>query len=152
MNRKYIEIALSLFFIGLSIALYGSVDTSSTAVSQASTDSSRTYVNALAISLGLAGVFELIASLLSKSSIIQFTKDPKRFAMLILSLVAYVWAMPYLGFVVSTLLFLVITMRAMGYENLPKSLVIALGITASVYLLFKVGFDIPLPEMSILEE
>jgi len=152
MNRKYIEIALSLFFIGLSIALYGSVDTSSTAVSQASTDSSIMYVNALAISLGLAGVFELIVSLLSKSSIIRFTKDPKRFAMLILSLVAYVWAMPYLGFVMSTLLFLVITMRAMGYEILPKSLVIALGITASVYLLFKVGFDIPLPEMSILEE
>jgi len=151
MNRKYIEIALSLSFIALAVILYGSADTTSNAVSKASTDSTSMYVNALAITLGFAGIFELIMSIRTSSSIVRFTKDPKKFAFLVVCLVLYVWSMPYIGFVISTLIFLPVTMRAMGYTNLVRSLIISVAITGSVYLLFRVGFDIPLPEMTIWE-
>lgn len=152
MNKKSIEIILGLSFIGLAFLLYGSADTTSNAVSKASTDSTSMYVNALAITLGVSGVFELIVNVISKPTIVRFTKNPKKFSFLILCLMFYVWSMTYIGFIISTILFLVTTMRAMGYSNLIKSLIIAASVTASVYLLFRVGFDIPLPEMTIINE
>ncbi len=150
-NRKYIEIIISIFFIVLAALLYGSADTVNQAVSQASTDSTKMYVNTLAIILGIAGVIELITSIISSSSMIEFTKNPTKFILLIISLVGYVWIMEYIGFIVATLIFLPITMRIMGYKNMLKSLIISIGITLFVYLLFQVGFEILLPEATIFE-
>lgn len=149
MNRKYIDISLSIFFIVLAALLYGSADTVSQAVSQASTDSTSTYVNTLAIVLGIAGVIELIKSALSSSSTINFTNNPKKFIFLIVSLFSYVFILDYFGFIISTMIFLPITMNLMGYKNIIKSILIAAGITATVYLLFQVGFEILLPESTI---
>ena len=150
-NRKYIEIIVSIFFIVLAALLYGSADTVNQAVSQASTDSTSTYVNTLAIVLGIAGIIELIMSVISSPSVVEFTKDPTKFILLILSLVGYVWIMEYIGFIVSTLLFLPVTMKIMGYKSLVKSILISAGITLFVYLLFQVGFEILLPEPTIFE-
>jgi len=150
-NRKYIEIIISIFFIVLAALLYGSADTVNQAVSQASTDSTRMYVNTLAIILGVAGVIELIKSIISSPSAIEFTKNPTKFILLILSLIGYVWIMEYIGFIVSTLIFLPITMKIMGYKSIVKSLIISAGITLFVYLLFQVGFEILLPEPTIFE-
>ena len=150
-NRKYIEIIISIFFIVLAALLYGSADTVNQAVSQASTDSTRMYVNTLAIILGIAGVMELIKSVISSPSVIEFTKNPTKFILLILSLVGYVWIMEYIGFIISTLIFLPTTMKIMGYKSIVKSLIISAGITLFVYLLFQVGFEILLPEPTIFE-
>ena len=150
-NRKYIEIIVSIFFIVLAALLYGSADTVNQAVSQASTDSTSAYVDTLAIVLGIAGVIELVMSIISSPSVIEFTKSPTKFVLLIISLVGYVWIMEYVGFIVSTLLFLPITMRIMGYKSIVKSLIISVGITLFVYLLFQVGFEILLPEPTIFE-
>ena len=150
MNKKYIDIIISIFFIALAVLLYSSADTTSNAVSKASTDSTSAYVNALAITLGVAGVIELVMSVISNPSYIEFTKNPSRFFMLILSLIAYVFMMEYVGFIVATLIFLPFTMRVMGYKNLLKSVVISVVITAAIYLLFQVGFEILLPEMTIV--
>jgi len=149
MGRKYIDISLSIFFIVLAALLYGSADTVSQAVSQASTDSTSAYVNTLAIVLGIAGLIELIKSALSTSSIINFTHNPKKFIFLIVSLFSYVFILDYFGFVISTMIFLPITMNLMGYKSVIKSILIAAGITATVYLLFQVGFEILLPEATI---
>jgi putative tricarboxylic transport membrane protein len=150
-NRKYIEIIVSIFFIVLAALLYGSADTVNQAVSKASTDSTSMYVNTLAIVLGIAAIFELVMSIISSPSVIEFTKNPTKFILLIFSLVGYVWIMEYIGFILSTLVFLPITMRVMGYKSIIKSLVISAGITLFVYLLFQVGFEILLPEPTIFE-
>jgi putative tricarboxylic transport membrane protein len=150
-NRKYIEIIVSIFFIVLAALLYGSADTVNQAVSQASTDSTRMYVNTLAIILGVAGAIELTMSIISSPSVIEFTKNPTKFILLIISLVGYVWIMEYIGFIISTLIFLPIAMRVMGYKSIVKSLIISAGITLFVYLLFQVGFEILLPEPTIFE-
>jgi len=151
LQRKYIEIALSMLFILLAVLLYGSADTVNQAVSKASTDSTSTYVNTLAIVLGIAAGIELIMSILSNPTMIEFTQKPLKFLSLILMLVGYVWGMGYIGFILATLLFLPATMKMMGYESLIKSLLISAGITLFVYLLFQVGFEILLPEPTLFE-
>ncbi len=151
MKKKYLEVALSLLFILIAVLLYGSADTVNQAVSKASTDSTSTYVNTLAIVLGLVASVELVLSILSHPTTIEFTKDPRRFFALIILLIAYVWGMEYIGFILATLLFLPVTMRMMGYRNWVKSLIISAAITLFVYLLFQVGFEILLPEPTVLE-
>jgi len=149
--KKYIEAFLSLLFIGLAYYLYGSADTVNQAVSKASTDSTSTYVNTLAIVLGLTAFIELIQSLFSKPSKITFTPNPLRFITLVVLLVLYVWGMEYVGFIVATMLFLPATMIGMGYRNYLKALIISAGITLFVYLIFQVGFEILLPEPTLFE-
>ena len=150
-NKKYIEVVISIFFIVLAALLYGSADTVNQAVSQASTDSTSAYVDTLAIVLGIAGVIELVMSIISSPSVIEFTKSPKKFILLIISLIGYVWIMEYIGFILATLVFLPITMQIMGYKSIVKSIIISVGITLFVYLLFQVGFEILLPEPTIFE-
>lgn len=150
-NRKYIEICVGIFFIILAALLYGSADTASKAVSQASTDSTSAYTNTLAIVLGIAATIELLKSIVSSTSTVEFTKNPRKFISLILALVGYVWSMEYIGFILATLLFLPITFRIMGYRSSVKSVVISAGITLFVYLLFQVGFEILLPEPTLFE-
>lgn len=149
MNKKYIEIFTSIFFIALAALLYGSADSVSNSVSKAATDSTSAYVNFLAILLGLSALVQLTQSAISNSSVIEFTKSPRKFLSLIVSLVIYVFAMEYIGFIISTLIFLTITMRLMDYKNFVKSVIISMGITLFVYLLFEVGFEILLPEITI---
>jgi len=149
MNKKYIEIITSIFFIALAALLYGSADSVSVSVSKASTDSTSAYVNFLAILLGLSALVQLILSAISNSSVIEFTKSPKKFLSLIVSLAVYVFAMEYIGFIIATLIFLPITMRQMGYNKFIRSLIVSVGITLFVYLLFEVGFEILLPEITI---
>ena len=149
MNKKYIEIITSIFFIALAALLYGSADSVSLSVSKASTDSTSAYVNFLAILLGLSALVQLIKSAISNSSVIEFTKSPKKFLSLIVSLSVYVFAMEYIGFVIATLIFLPVTMKLMNYNKLVSSLIASVGITLFVYLLFEVGFEILLPERTI---
>lgn len=151
LQKKYLEIALSLLFVLLAVLLYGSADTVNQAVSKASTDSTSAYVNALAIMLGLVASVEFVMSIFSSPAEIVFTKNPMKFGGLILLLIAYVWSMEFIGFVLATLLFLPATMRMMGYKSWVKSLMISAGITLFVYLLFQVGFEILLPEPTLFE-
>lgn len=140
-----------MLFIVLAVLLYGSADTVNRAVSQASTDSTSAYVNTLAIVLAFAAMIELIKSIFSSAATIEFTKNPRKFISLILALIGYVWSMEYIGFVFATLLFLPITFRLMGYRSILKSFLISVGITLFVYMLFQVGFEILLPEPTLLE-
>jgi len=101
--------------------------------------------------LGVSAAFEIIKNFISSSNNhIEFTKHPKAFTLLILLLIAYVWSMDYIGFNISTVLFLMATMYFMGYRSLWKSLLIAGGVTLFVYVLFVKVFVILLPEASLL--
>ncbi len=149
MNRKYIDIVISIFFIVLAALLFGSADSTSKAVSKASTDSTTMYVNFLSVMLGVFGFAELIKSFISKSYIVTFTKNPKKLAVLICLLILYIWSMQYIGFFIATLLFIPFTLWSMGYKKIVKSIFISLAVTLFVYLLFEKGFEILLPEATI---
>ncbi len=151
MNKKYIDILLDIFFIILSALLYGSADTVNQAVSKASTDSTSTYVNTLAIILGTVALIDLAKSIISSPKTIEFAKNPKKFFTLIFLLIGYVWIMEYVGFIIGSMLFLPSTMYLMGYKKIINALIISAGITLGVYLLFQVGFEILLPEATIFQ-
>ncbi len=146
MNKKYIEILLSIFLIILSVLLYRSTAT----FPKSALFTTAVYIKFLSISLLIASLFMLIFAI--KADIkerVNFTKDPKKFFILILSLIIYVWIMRYVGFIISTLIFLITTMRFMGYDKFVKSLIISVGVTAFVYILFVKIFEIQLPEATL---
>ncbi len=147
MSKKYIDILVSIFFIVLAILLYRSTAT----YPKSALFTTAVYVKFLAISLGIAGLLQLLFSFkIDASQKIIFAKNPKKFFILVVSLILYVWIMRYIGFIISTLLFLPATMWFMGYKKFVKSVIISIGITLFVYILFVRIFEIQLPEATIL--
>ncbi len=146
MNKKQLEIILSICFVVLAVLIY-----KSTANFHASSIvTTGFYIKFLAVSLAVSGIYELIKALIKNDlSSVSFAKNPKRFFLLILSLCLYVFIMEYLGFVVASLIFLPLTMFAMGYKSILKSFIISVFVVGFVYLLFVQVFEIPLPESSL---
>jgi hypothetical protein len=64
--------------------------------------------------------------------------------------VGYVVLMPYLGFVIATILFLVVSMHFSGVEKARKSILVSLGITLLLHYVFVQFLRIPLPENPIV--
>ena len=146
MHKKYIDILVSIFFIVLAILLYRSTAT----YPKSALFTTAVYVKFLAISLGIAGVLQLLFSFkIDSDQKIIFAKNPKKFLTLVVALILYVWIMRYIGFIISTLIFLPVTMWFMGYKKIVKSIIISIGITLFVYILFVRIFEIQLPEATI---
>ncbi len=147
MKRKQLELILSLSFVILAVLVYKSTAN----FNASSIVTTGFYIKFLAISLGISGIYELVKALMKNDlSSVDFAKNPKRFILLILSLCFYVFIMEYLGFIVSSMIFLPLTMYAMGYKNILKSFIISAFVVAFVYVLFVQVFEIPLPESSLL--
>ena len=147
MSKKYIDIVLSIFFIILAVLLYRSTAT----FPKSALFTTAVYIKFLSYMLGIASFVQLVISFRADASIkVIFARDPKKFFILILFLIIYVWIMRYLGFIISTLIFLPLTMRYMGYNKFRKSIIISAGITLFVYILFVKLFEIQLPEATII--
>ncbi len=148
MKAKNINIILSLGFVILAVALYQSVSS----FANSSIVTTGIYIKFLAISLGIAGILDIVRSFfIIENKKIVFTENPKRFVALVGLLILYVGLMGYFGFIISTLIFLPLTMYAMGYGKIVYSLIYAVMIVAFVYLLFVQVFDIPLPESTLFQ-
>jgi hypothetical protein len=114
MSGRYIQGIIALGLIVLAVLLYRS--TASTV--DAATFTTDVYVRFLAIALGVSAAFEIIKNFIkADKNSVEFTKHPKAFFLLIFLLIAYVWIMQYLGFIISTILFLVVTVYLMGYRS-----------------------------------
>lgn len=149
MKKKQMEILLGICFVILAVLLYKSTASFRTS----SIVTTGFYIKFLAISLALSGGYELVKALIKNdTSKVSFAKNPKRFMSLIALLILYVFIMEYLGFIISSMIFLPLCMFAMGYKKVLKSFVISAFVVAFVYGLFVQVFDIPLPESSLLEE
>ncbi len=140
---KIIEIPLSIFFIVLAVLLYKSTG-SFPESSQATT---AIYIKVLAIALFILGVLQFIFTITAKNeSLKKLFEDPKRFFTLIVLLIIYVVSIGRIGFNVSTVVFLIISIFFMGYKNHVKNIIISICITVFVYVLFHEMFKISLPE------
>lgn len=146
MSKKYIDISISIFFIVLAVLLYRSTAT----FPKSALFTTAVYVKFLAYALGIAATIQLFFSFsIDSNQKIIFAKEPKKFFILIVLLILYVWIMRYIGFIISTLIFLPYTMRFMGYKKVIKSIIISVGVTLFVYILFVKMFEIQLPEATI---
>jgi hypothetical protein len=68
-----------------------------------------------------------------------------RAALVVGLMVAYTWALPRLGFLLATPLFLGMTMWMSGARRWPTLLLAAIGVTAAIFLSFATLFAVPLP-------
>lgn len=65
---------------------------------------------------------------------------------------AYIYLIAYLGYLATSVVFLIGMMRLMGLRNPALIVAIALAITFSLYFVFLYGLSIPLPVGSLLED
>ncbi len=146
MNKKYVNIFLSLIFIILGVLLFKSTLN----LKSSSVVTTGFYIKFLAISLVLSAGFEFVKSFMEnqKENVI-FAQDIKRFSFLVFFLIFYVFSMQYLGFIISSFIFLMATMYFMGYKNIFKATLISIVVITFVQGLFANLFEIPLPTSTI---
>ena len=76
-------------------------------------------------------------------------KELKRPALILLCMCGYALLMPYLGFIITGILYLFVTMRILNV-NLVRSIIVSVAMVIIVYLLFRYAFKVPLPLGMIL--
>ncbi len=64
-------------------------------------------------------------------------------------MVLCIYAMSYAGFEVTASVFLFLLMRLMGRKNLLWNAIFAVALTAIIYVVFSIGLDVPLPEITL---
>ncbi len=81
----------------------------------------------------------------------QDIKNPFRNSRVLMSmvyllvLVAYTYALPKVGYIISTILVSFYTMYVLGYRNWNNMIISAVGITAVSFLIFGILLKVPLP-------
>lgn len=68
----------------------------------------------------------------------------KRPVLILLCMCGYALLMPYLGFIITGILYLFVTMRILN-ANLVRSIIVSVAMIIIVYLLFRYAFKVPLP-------
>lgn len=70
---------------------------------------------------------------------------PKKFALIFASSIAYVVAVNFIGFIVSSLIYCPFTALALGYEKKSRAFLISLAVVGVIYVGFKMVLKVPLP-------
>lgn len=76
-----------------------------------------------------------------------FSRDSMVVAVGLLTLVALVFALPYVGFEIPCLLLSFVWLKFIGNEKWLTSVIISVGITVAFWLLFVLALRIPLPRL-----
>lgn len=76
-------------------------------------------------------------------------KQLKRPVLILGCMILYAILMPYLGFIITGILYLFITMRILK-ADLIRSIIVSVAMIVIVYLLFRYAFKVPLPMGMIL--
>jgi hypothetical protein len=110
------------------------------------------YPRVIAVGLFVLGALLAVQSL-GKPGVTARALYPKgaagRVTVLILLVLAYIRIMPYLGFLLSTPLFLVVAMLLFGVRKPLPILLSGVGVTLAVYGIFYSLFQILLPKFSL---
>lgn len=121
--------------------------------------------------LTTAGVFPMLASLAMIISSLIITKDalakqpaeksnfsskineilPITLIYMILIISAYLLAMPYIGFVLSSALFLFVSFLLLWKKGVLLSAALAIFALAIIYLIFRTVFQVVLPQGSLIQ-
>ncbi len=82
----------------------------------------------------------------------QFIRDvtPLRFIIMLAIVTAYLFAMPWLGFVISSGLFLLISFVFLWRKSFWVSFLLALVALGAVYFVFRIVFQVVLPQGSLI--
>lgn len=113
--------------------------------------------DALMYPQGLAWVLLVLTALLLLATFMRkipqkIQKDeriPRKFAIILIASILYVFSVPHLGFVLSSLLFCPITALSLGYKRKGLALTVSAATVALVYIGFKMLLKVPLPTVTL---
>ncbi len=82
----------------------------------------------------------------------RFVHDvtPLRFMVMLVIVAAYLFSMPWLGFVVSSGLFLLVSFLYLWRKSFWVSLLLAITALGAVYLIFRIAFQVVLPRGALI--
>lgn len=110
-------------------------------------DNPALFPQAISFVLVVLGLILLARSVKNKSMVkLRFRKiSLLKVSSLFLILIAYLVAMSHLGYIISTILFLYLMMAFLGCRK-AKACVFSFLITLSLYMVFSLLFQVPLPQ------
>lgn len=104
--------------------------------------------------VGLMSVFalvQLVKAIRSEPRTQELSRSTvKTVAVAAALVVGYLLVMPYLGFLVGTVVFLLVSMHFSGVDGFRTSLPVSIGVAIALYYIFVQFLRVPLPESSIL--
>lgn len=100
--------------------------------------------------LGLTTLL-LVCTLLKKIKLPKIDEDrvPHKFTLIFSLSLVYVFAVPYLGFVLSSLFYCPVTAVALGYKRKGMALGISAAVVVLIYVGFKMLLKVPLPTITL---
>ncbi len=151
MSKRFAELLLLLGFLALAVLLYRSTASYPPFVQ----GSTAAYVRFLGWTLGLLCAAQLLLFIKSRGGgfgqqKLRLSADPRRFWPLLILLALYCWALGYLGFFLSSALFLPATMLGIGYRRPLPIVFTTAGILIFVYYVFAKLLEVSLPKGSLL--
>jgi hypothetical protein len=109
------------------------------------------YPRALAVLLLVLTTLLLIFTLMKKMQLPQ-SKDenlPLKFAVIFIASVIYVFAVPWLGFVVSSLLYVPTAALLLGYKRKAMAFCVSILTIALICIAFRAILKVPLPTVTL---
>ena len=80
----------------------------------------------------------------TSTNLIVMLKENKTIV-LFATLLLYVLALDFIGFIITTLIFTAFVLYVMGERRIPLLVGMPIGLVVLLYLIFKVGLNVPLP-------
>ena len=106
------------------------------------------YVNFLAISLALLSFILLLGAIKTNSENekrVMWIKDIPHFVETTIGLIVYFFLLKWFGFLLPSLLFLLIIGWLLGYHKPVKLIISSIGLLAFIYLVFVKFLSVPIP-------
>ncbi len=143
MTKKIFDYIILVFCVVLAVLLHRST-ASYPEICQNSTAS---YVRFLALCLAILSMVQIgINYKKNDNSSVEIYKDKKRFFTLVILLVVYALLISYFGFMLSTALFLPLTMVLMGHRRKITIILSSAGLILFIQVLFVSVLQVPLPD------
>ncbi len=157
MNKTLINIIYVIMFLGLAFFLLYSTSLNYIVdgrplFPEETQNKTAVYVRFLAIFLAICCGALAIRTFLDRAKEqekLDFIKNPTKFFLLIAILITYTLGIHYLGFFISTAVYLPVTMYAMGYRKHHIIVLSSLLLILFIYALFVHIFEVPLPEAAL---
>jgi len=143
MTKKYIDLAVLLFFIVMAVLLYNST-ANYTGIAKTT---SAYYVKFLAVFIGGLSIIQLVINIIRDKNNyrLHLTDHYPRFLGLLTALIIFALVFDHLGFFASAAVFIPLVALMLGYRNYLTIAVTTVSVLGFVYLIFVKLLSVNLP-------
>lgn len=140
MEKKKILIDLSMPIVFIAISLWMIIE------SATFTGEEGGFPTLIGYFMLIVALFILFTTLMQKESKVNFKNINKRKVIVVfIALVLYVALFKLIGYVLSTFFLCAYVITTLGYKNYKLTMLISVGVTLVVFVLFKIVLGVPLP-------